>query len=112
MIFCIKSLYVCVHRAAVLTNVGDEMPWVIPMTRLLYIQGRNLVDRIWSTTAMHFTVPYMRNVMHSIGDKYGALYETNLLTGEREREKESKRERRVKRERQRGGRRDARQKGI
>jgi len=36
-------------------------------------QGRNLIDRLWSTTAIHFTIPYMRDVMHRIGEKYGFI---------------------------------------
>ena len=36
-------------------------------------QGRNLIDRIWSTTAMEFTIPYMRDVMHEIGEAYGFI---------------------------------------
>jgi hypothetical protein len=32
-------------------------------------QGRNLVDRLWSTPALDQTVPYMRDVLHSIGER-------------------------------------------
>jgi len=59
---------------------------------------------------MDFTIPYMRDVMHTIGEKYGASNEKDLLTGERERERRVKRER--ERERERGGRRDARDKRV
>ena len=36
-------------------------------------QGRNLIDRLWSTTALNLTIPYMRNKMHTIGEKYGFI---------------------------------------
>ena len=36
-------------------------------------QGRNLIDRLWSTSAMHYTASYMRKEMHAIGEKYGFI---------------------------------------
>mmetsp|Transcript_19225 Transcript_19225/g.39212 ORF Transcript_19225/g.39212 Transcript_19225/m.39212 type:complete len:1366 (-) Transcript_19225:114-4211(-) len=36
-------------------------------------QGRNLIDRLWSSTALDLTIPYMRDVMHRIGEEYGFL---------------------------------------
>jgi hypothetical protein len=36
-------------------------------------QGRNLIDRVWSTTAAQRIFPYMRAFLHEIGEAYGFI---------------------------------------